>query len=133
MYAKIKIGDAMKKNGFTLIEVAAVVLLLGLLSVFIVPKVSKLIANNKDKICKSAVISITDAAKNYTYKHTNEVNIQIANNGYVNITLLMLQEEGLLDNEIINPHTNESFSSNNVVKITKDGNIYNYQYMGDEC
>lgn len=134
MYAKIKIekGDDMK-NGFTLIEVTVVVLLLGILTVFIVPRVSTIIGNNKSKVCNSIVISAEDAAKGYTYKYTNIVDATIASNGYFEITLLDLQREGLLDVDLKNPYTDESIPNTNVVKITKTGNIYEYTYMGDEC
>lgn len=121
------------KNGFTLIEITVTVLLLAVLTLFIVPKVSTIITNNKDKACDSIMVSIEDAAESYTYKYTNKVDAGITNNGYFEITLLDLQKEGLLDTDLENPHTNEQVSNTNVVKITKDGNIYKYTYMGDEC
>lgn len=121
------------KNGFTLIEVTAVILLLALLTVFIVPRVSTIIGNNKSKVCNSIVISAEDAAKGYTYKYTSIVDTAITSNGYFEITLLDLQKEGLLDVDLKNPYTDEVIPNTNVVKITKTGNIYEYTYMGDEC
>ena len=39
----------MKKNGFTLIEVTAVVLILAILTVIVVPKVNSTIKKNREK------------------------------------------------------------------------------------
>lgn len=123
----------MKKNGFTLIEVIVTVLLLSLLTVFIVPRVSTIISNNKDKVCDSIIISIEEAAKNYTYLNTGVVDNAIVNDTYFEITLLDLQKEGLLKKELENPHTNQKIPNTNKVKITKVGNVYSYTYLGDEC
>ena len=123
----------MKKNGFTLIEVIVTVLLLSLLTVFIVPRVSTIISNNKDKVCDSIIISIEEAAKNYTYLNTGVVDNAIVNDTYFEITLLDLQKEGLLKKELENPHTNQMIPNTNKVKITKIGNVYSYTYLGDEC
>lgn len=123
----------MRKNGFTLIEITAVVLLLAIITIFIVPKVSTIIGNNKDKACNSIVTSAEEAAKNYTYKYTSKVNNDITNSGYFEITLLDLMKEGLLDVKLENPYTGEEIPNTNTVKVTKSGNIYEYTYMGDEC
>jgi len=123
----------MKKNGFTLIEITVTVLLLSILTIFIVPRVSTIISNNKSKVCDSIITSIEESAKNYTYLNTNIVNNEINSNTYFEITLLDLQKEGLLKVELENPYTNEEIPNTNKVRITKEGNMYSYTYMGDEC
>ena len=123
----------MKKNGFTLIEITATVLLLALLTVFIVPRVNTIINNNKAKACNSIIVNAEDAAEIYTYKNTGVIDASIASNGYFEVTLLTLQKEGLIDVDLENPYTNTSIPNTNVVKITKNGNVYEYTYMGDEC
>ena len=129
---KLNIGDSMKK-GFTLIEVTAVIAILGILAIFVVPKVSTVISNSKKKVCESIRITAEDAAKSYNYLHSNEVETAINNSGYYEVTLLQLQREGLLETDIENPETGEIVSTSNVVKITLENNIYVYTYMGDEC
>ena len=123
----------MKKNGFTLIEMTAIVLILSVLTVFVVPRVSSIISNNKNKVCKSIVTSIEEAAKNYTYLNSNRVENEIKKNSYFEVTLLDLKKEGLLDIQLENPYTNEEIADTNKVKISKSGNIYSYKYLGDEC
>ncbi len=123
----------MKKNAFTLIEVMIVVFLLGLVAVFIVPKINSIINENKLKICNDIVKTIEDAAESYTYKNTNIVDEEIDINGKYEITILKLQQSGLLDTNIIEPFHNSEISTSNIVIITKVDNQYIYEYQGSEC
>lgn len=123
----------MKKNGFTLIEVTAVVIILALLTVIIVPKVNNTIRKNKEKVCASIKVSAEDGAQTYAYAHINEIDTEIDNNGYAEITLLKLMQEGLMKKELINPYNNEPISTSNVVRITRNGNSYEYLYTGVDC
>jgi len=120
----------MNKNGFTLVEILVTVVLITLLAVFITPKVRTLINNSKDKAYDGIVSTIEDAAKSYTYLNTNTIDISITANGYAEVTLLTLQQNGLLEGGITNPKTSEDISYSDVVRITKTGNKYNYEYMG---
>jgi prepilin-type N-terminal cleavage/methylation domain-containing protein len=120
----------MNKNGFTLVEILVTVVLITLLAVFITPKVRTLINNSKDKAYDGIVTTIEDAAKSYTYLNTNAIDTLITVDGYAEVTLLTLQQNGLLDGGLSNPNTNEDISYSNVVRITKTGNKYNYEYMG---
>ena len=122
-----------KKNGFTLIEMTAVVLILSLLTILAVPTIEKKISNTKNKVCNTVITSIESAASNYTYLYTGIVDNEITNKGYFEIELFDLQREGLLKVDIKNPYTNEIISNTNKVKITKEGNVYSYTYMGDDC
>lgn len=121
------------KRGFTLVELLATIFILGLLIIIAVPKVNTLISNSKKNVCDSILTSIEDAAEGYVYKNTSEVDSAITSNGYFEITLLTLQEEDLLEVDLENPYTNENIDNTNVVKITKNGNKYEYTYMGDDC
>ena len=63
----------------------------------------------------------------------SDIDSEISNEGYFEITLLDLQKEGLLKIDLENPYTNEMIPNTNKVKITKSENIYTYTYLGDEC
>ena len=84
------------KKGFTLIEITAVVLILALLAIFIVPKVTSIINNNKAKACNSIVKSAEDAAEVYAYMYIRTVDDAITLNGHFDITIGELQAQGLL-------------------------------------
>ena len=121
------------KKGFTLVEIIAVVAILGIIAVLVVPKVSTTILNSKERVCDSIEKSIIDAANSYNYMHSSEVDSSITSNGYFDVTILSLKSEGLLETKLVSPNTNLEISSNNVVRITKNGNVYTYTYMGDDC
>ncbi len=123
----------MKKNGFTLIEITAVALLLGIIAVLIIPKVNNTIKMNKAKVCDSIKNTAEDAAKSYTYLNISEVDNAIATDGYAEITLYKLMQEGLINKKLENPYNNEPISTSNVVKVEKNGNEYIYTYMGVDC
>ena len=93
-------GDCMNNRGFTLIEITCVILLLGILITFIVPKTTSMIKENKRKTCNSIVTSLEDAANTYTYKNTTLVDNGISSNGYYDISILELQTEGLVKNKL---------------------------------
>ena len=126
-------GDCMNNRGFTLIEITCVILLLGILITFIVPKTTSIIKENKRKTCNSIVTSLEDAANTYTYKNTTLVDNGISSNGYYDISILELQTEGLVKNKLENPLNGDVFDTSNVVRITMESNSYIYTYLGDDC
>ena len=115
-------GDCMNNRGFTLIEITCVILLLGILVTFIVPKTTSIIKENKRKTCNSIVTSLEDAA-----------NTGISSNGYYDISILELQTEGLVKNKLENPLNGGVFDTSKVVRITMENNSYIYTYLGDDC
>ena len=126
-------GDCMNNRGFTLIEITCVILLLGILVIFIVPKTTSMIKENKRKTCNSIVTSLEDAANTYTYKNTTLVDNGISSNGYYDISILELQTEGLVKNKLENPLNGDVFDTSNVVRIAMENNSYIYTYLGDDC
>jgi prepilin-type N-terminal cleavage/methylation domain-containing protein len=68
-----KIGDNMNKKGFTLVEVLAVIVILGILSSFVVPSVFKMIKNAKENSFNTLIDSIEENAKLYVSRHRDEV------------------------------------------------------------
>ena len=55
----------MKKNGFTLVEVLAVLVVLGLLIAIAAPNVIQLIGKQQDKMTQQAIKDVKDAAISY--------------------------------------------------------------------
>lgn len=123
----------MKKNGFTLIELSAVVAILAILSLIIIPKAKNIIDSNKNKTCDSIRLSALDAAKSYSYIHMTAVDSAITSTGYFDVTILTLQQEGLLKTDIENPKTGQLIPTSNVVRITKINDNYSYDYRGADC
>lgn len=111
-------------------ELIVTVALIAIISLLVVPKVITVISESKERAYNTAIDTIEEAAKSYTYLNTNVVNSGISSNGYYDVTILVLQQNKLLDTDLINPQTDASFSTQGVVRITKTGNIYNYVYQG---
>lgn len=63
----------MKKNGFTLVELLAVLVIMGLLSLIIVPNVTKYIKSSTKTTYETYKHTLADAAKNYIIDHPEEV------------------------------------------------------------
>lgn len=64
----------MKKNGFTLVEIAAVIVILGLLMAIAVPSALRISKSVKEKAYETKISLIKEAAKNYG--QSNILNVQ---------------------------------------------------------
>ena len=95
----------MSKNGFTLVELLAVVVVLGLISLLTVPVVDRILRDNREKADDVNVDTILNAA--YDYVQQNPSNIPDNTDGAVTtFTLTDLINSGLIKNDIKNPKTN---------------------------
>ena len=61
----------MKKNGFTLVEMLAVVVIMGLLIIVAIPQIQNLVASKRDTIKDTTLQMIYDAADSYTESDTS--------------------------------------------------------------
>ena len=111
----------MKKNAFTLVELLAVIIILGILSTLIVPKVMKTLNDSEEKSNLASANGLLKAAE-YKYQD-NEIN-------------------GISENIVINFGTGQNvdkldFNGKNpdegVLTITTTGNISMAVKIGDKC
>lgn len=63
----------MKRNGFTLVELLAVIVIMGLLSLLIVPQVAKYIGNSTDATYESFIQTLKGATQQYFVDHPEEM------------------------------------------------------------
>jgi len=116
------------KKGFTLIELLGVIVILGILAVIAVPVIDSSINKNKENLYQTQIQQIIKGAEDYYATHLSELP---KNNGdEKTITLKELQDKGNLSLDIKNPKTNENFSPNTTIIITKSGK--NFKYKIDE-
>ena len=117
----------MNKNGFTLVELLGVIVILGIIATITVPLIQRTIIENTEEAYNDQVTSFERAAKNYAASDVyNMTNCQTK---ICTISLKELQEKGYLQSgDIVNPITDENFDMDNVVDITYDGDTFSYNY-----
>ena len=82
--------NKLKKNGFTLVELLAVIVILGMVMIIVVPNVNKLINLNKERNQEQLVKSVKNAAKLYIsdYKYSISIDGECGNDKTKEINLL---------------------------------------------
>ena len=85
----------MKKNGFTLIEITAVVLILGVIFLISYPTIQRLMKKSEQDKNSMNEENIIMAAKTYLNIHSNEY--EFTDGSDINILLSKLVEEDLID------------------------------------
>ena len=104
----------MKKNGFTLVELIGVLVILGLIATFSVPALTKTMKDSSEKQYNEYLKNITLAAENYFHSETDGTL-----NGKYFIKIKTLYDSGYLKKEK-NPKTNEDTNENATVMISKN-------------
>lgn len=114
------------KKGFTLIELLSVIILLGLLSLIVVPTVDKIIKENKEQAYQTNIKMIEAGARGWAAE--NVFDLPNENGEYIDKTICDLESSGKIEMDIRNPKTNELFYKDSYVRITKTEYGYDYQY-----
>ena len=115
------------KKGFTLVELLAVITLLGLLSLIVVPVVDKIIKDSQEDLYQTQINNIEAGAKNWAAD--NVFSLPEENGKHVDKTICDLEKEGFLEIDIKNPKTDELFYKDSYVRITKTDYGFEYEYI----
>lgn len=117
------------KKGFTLVELLAVIVLIGLLSLIAIPIVDKLIKDSEEQLYQTQIDNIEAAARNYYADNIFDLPENIGE--YIDKTICELENLGFLDVDIKNPKTEELFYKDSYVRITKTNYGFEYKYIED--
>ena len=117
----------MKKKGFTLVELLAVIVILSLILVIAVPSVNKYIKQSKEKAYNTQISTIIEAAQ--AYASTNPELLPNRENISVKITLGQLKSSGLIKEEVKNPNDDKYFDDALTIEIKKKGETYTYDIV----
>lgn len=107
----------MTRRGFTLVELLAVIVVLGLISLLTIPVVDRIIKDNREKADDVNVDTILNAA--YDYVQQNPSKIPESNNdATTEFTLEDVINAGLLKEDITNPKTNAFYAKDSKITVT---------------
>lgn len=118
------------KKGFTLIELLGVIVILGVLSVLIVPVVNNIMLESREKLAKSQEEAILKAAKNWG--HANMFMLPDCDGAAtcsdtITITLGQVMNDGFLDNQLIKDvNKNKIYSEATEIVVGKKNNQNTY-------
>lgn len=116
------------KRGFTLVELLAVIVLLGMISLIVVPVVDKLIKENKENLYQTNIGLIEEGARSWAGDNIFSLPGEIGETK--KLTLCDLEKDGRIEVDIRNPKTGELFYKDSIVTITKTE--YGFEYKYDE-
>lgn len=120
----------MNRKGFTLIETLMVIVLIGIISLILVPNVINMINKNKTKSCENLKKNIISATKIYVNENKYDLNFTCDNKVY--ITIATLKENGKISDDIKDPKTNIAISDEEKVEVTFNCTTkqftYNFNY-----
>ena len=121
-------GDDMKKNGFTVVELLGVLIVLVILSMVVVTTYTKLKKDADTTIDDALAILIKDASVTYVKK--NKTNIEV-NNVYC-LTLDDIVNDNLLSNPVKNAK-GEEMDLSMKIKVTVRQNNYDVTLNVSSC
>ena len=109
------------KKGFTLVEVLAIIAVLGIILITVVPNIGGSIEKKKEEEYKKIINLIENAGKTY-YSYNNDI---------ISVGVDELLKEDLITTDLINPITNEKISG--CVNVTTDEDGIKQFIFSDKC
>lgn len=135
----------MKNRGFTLVELLAVVTLLGLIALITIPVITNTMSKQKEKLYYDQLNQLIKAAQNWGADNTEILtNLSSKCSNDYTITLPQLRNEAgttnaeqyvsYLDKDFVNPKTDKNFTDSEVsVKVYKNNKSYIYCIQTENC
>ena len=119
----------MKKNGFTMVELIAIIVVMASMLLIILPSINNTIKQSEEKKKEEALNNIYMAAENFLMD--NYEDYKIDNTGdttYVYITDLV--NNNYMNINTTNPNNDSSFTNKDVVKVTRnEDNTFHYELI----
>ena len=116
-----------KKKGFTLIEILAVVTIIGLIFILVIPKITNSLKNKKSDVDSTTTNIVLSATKLYVQEHSSKFEKTDGNISCMPINQLV--KKGYLEGPVKNVTDDEDITDTKSVKITYDKG-FKYEIVG---
>ena len=116
----------MNKNGFTLVELLAVIVILTLLALVAGTAITKVVSDSKEELSSTQIKLIKSAAEIWG---ADNINLLPAKNTCKYLTLGDLKNYGILESSIKDPKTDQEISNDLKIKITNTENANGIDYI----
>lgn len=115
------------KKGFTLVELLAVIMLLGIISLIAIPSIGKILGRSRQRALEGVKEELIKATKSYT---ADNLDLLPLNDGeYICVNVDTIRNSSYITNdEIIDPTTEEPLVGYIKVTYLMKYNNYNYEY-----
>lgn len=124
---KDEMKNIKNKKAFTLVELLAVIVVLGLIIAIITPTVNKSLKTSEEALEQEQIDKLIYATKKYVIDNTDLLPSEEGEYQYIRLSKLI--EDGVIDNEIIiNPKTREEMRGCIIINYNSNYNQYEYQY-----
>ncbi len=121
------------KNGFTLLELLGVILLLGIIATMVILLSNRMLGKSKESLYQTQIETITDAAKKWTIPNNGVLPMDQNDEAY-NLPLSKLSEDGYIDSdELIDPRDNKKMCGYIEIKYNNSKNQYSYKFIKEAC
>lgn len=117
----------MNNRGLSLVEVLAVIAIVGLLAAILYPSMTKVLSNFKEDTINIQKSSIIEAAESYVADNVGITIFLDDNVQTEEITLKTLYDGGYIDGDFVNTITGNDYDLNKSnVKVKQENNSYEY-------
>lgn len=116
-------------KGFTLVELLAVVVILGVIGLITIPTVDKVIENSKERARTAQIEELKKAAKSWSAENLDMISEDRA--AYVSVATLL--EKGYIDAEEVKDPTTKSEIFTGCIEIKYSKDVSNYVYEYTDC
>lgn len=114
-----------KRAGFTLVEILAVLVILGVIGLIAIPVVNKVVSNTREKLYDVQINYIANSAELWAAGNVEELPKQEGDS--ITLTLGQLKQSGAIKEDIKNPKTEELFPNDMEIEIKLENNRYVYE------
>ena len=114
----------MKKNGFTIVEMLGVLIIMGVLLLIMIPTIDSVLLKQRKKLYNEHLVEVKDALK--LWGDINADKLPVDSETPTSVTLKELKLEGLIVDEFKNPITDMCYANSNTFTITLNKKMYVY-------